>query len=60
MVIVRVAGSIEYWNNYNEVDDYTLRVDEKTTLNPKNKKILNRLFSVLVTMCKYLIIFSPI
>jgi hypothetical protein len=22
---------------YNEVDDYTLRVDEKTTLNPKKE-----------------------
>jgi hypothetical protein len=36
---VRVAGSIEYWGTtYNEVDDYTLRVDEKTTLNPKKQE----------------------
>ena len=33
---VRVAGSIEYWGTtYNEVGEYTLRVDEKTALNPK-------------------------
>ena len=33
---VRVAGSIEYWGTtYNEVDEYTLRVDENTSCNPK-------------------------
>lgn len=35
-ITVRVAGSIEYWGTvYNEVDEYTLRVDEKTSTNPK-------------------------
>jgi hypothetical protein len=33
---VRVAGSVEYWGTtYNEVNEYTLRVVEKTSLNPK-------------------------
>ena len=33
---VRVAGTVEYWGTtYNEVGEYTLRVDEKTALNPK-------------------------
>jgi len=33
---VRVAGTMEYWGTtYNKVDEYTLRVDEKTNLNPK-------------------------
>lgn len=35
-VDVRVAGSIEYWGTtYNEVDEYTLRFEERTQLNPK-------------------------
>ena len=33
---VRVVGSNDYWGKlYNEVDDFTLRFDEKTTTNPK-------------------------
>lgn len=33
---VRVAGSHEYWGTiYNEVDEYTLTIHEKTQLNPK-------------------------
>lgn len=33
---VRVAGEHEYWGTvYNEVDKYTLKVHEKTQLNPK-------------------------
>ncbi len=33
---VRVAGGHEYWGTlYNKVDEFTLRFDEKTTLNPK-------------------------
>lgn len=35
-VEVRVAGSHEYWGTlYNEVNEYTLRFEEKTQLNPK-------------------------
>lgn len=33
---VRVAGGHEYWGTiYNEVDEYTLTIHEKTQLNPK-------------------------
>ncbi len=33
---VRVAGGHEYWGTvYNEVDQYTLTVHEKTQLSPK-------------------------
>jgi hypothetical protein len=33
---VRVAGGDEYWGKiYNEVDEYTLTIHEKTQLNPK-------------------------
>ncbi len=33
---VRVAGSIDYWGTtYNEVNEYTLRHEESTSLNPK-------------------------
>lgn len=32
----RVAGGHEYWGTiYNEVDEYTLTIHEKTQLNPK-------------------------
>jgi hypothetical protein len=33
---VRVAGGHEYWGTiYNQVDEYTLTIHEKTQLNPK-------------------------
>ena len=33
---VRVAGGHDYWGTlYNEVDDFTLRFEKKTTTNPK-------------------------
>ena len=33
---VRVAGSHDYWGTvYNEVDEYTLKVHERTQLSPK-------------------------
>ena len=33
---VRVASSDDYWGTvYTEVNEFTLRVDEKTQLNPK-------------------------
>ena len=36
---VRVAGGHEYWGTmYNEVDEFTLRVEEHTQLNPKKQE----------------------
>jgi hypothetical protein len=36
---VRVAGGHRYWGTiYNEVDEYTLTIHEKTQLNPKRSE----------------------